>query len=100
MAARQAPLSLGLSRQEYWGGLPFHSPGDLPDSGIKPRSPALQADASLSELLCKMEIKNLLRILKEVAVVVTELYLTLCQPMDCGLPGSSVYGILHARILE
>ena len=37
----QAPLSLGISRQEYWSGLPFPSPGDLPGSGIKPRSPAL-----------------------------------------------------------
>ena len=39
--ARQAPLSLGFSRQEYWSGLPFPSPGDLPDPGIKPESPAL-----------------------------------------------------------
>ena len=37
----QAPLSIGLSRQEYWSGLPFPSPGDLSDSGIKTRSPAL-----------------------------------------------------------
>ena len=43
--ARQAPLSVGFSRQEYWSGLPFPSPGDLPDPGIKPRSPALQADS-------------------------------------------------------
>ena len=42
--ALQAPLSMGFSRQEYWSGLPFPSPGDLPDPGIKPRSPALQAD--------------------------------------------------------
>ena len=41
----QSPLSMGFSRQEYWSGLPFPSPGDLPDSGIEPRSPALQADA-------------------------------------------------------
>ena len=41
----QAPPSMGFSRQEYWSGLPFPSPGDLPDSGIEPRSPALQADA-------------------------------------------------------
>ena len=45
----QAPPSMGLSRQEYWSGLPFPSPGDLPDPGIKPRSPALQADALPSE---------------------------------------------------
>ena len=49
--ARQAPLSMGFSRQEYWSGLPFPSPGDFPDPGIKPRSPALQADALPSEPL-------------------------------------------------
>ena len=48
--ACQALLSLGFSRQEYWSGLPFASPGDLPDPGIKPRSPALQADSLLTEL--------------------------------------------------
>ena len=48
-AARQAPLSMGFSRQEYWSGLPFPSPGDLPNSGIKLGSPALQADALPTE---------------------------------------------------
>ena len=47
--AHQAPLSMGFSRQKYWSGLPFPSPGDLPDPGIKPRSPALEADALTSE---------------------------------------------------
>ena len=47
--AHQAPLSMGFSRQEYWSGLPFPSPGDLPDPGIEPRSPTLQADALTSE---------------------------------------------------
>ena len=42
--AYQALPSIRFSRQEYWSGLPFHSPGDLPDPGIEPRSPALQAD--------------------------------------------------------
>ena len=45
----QAPLSMGFSRQEYWSGLPFPSPGDLPDPGVKPVSPTLQADALLPE---------------------------------------------------
>ena len=49
-AAYQAPPSMGISRQEYWSGLPFPSSGDLPDPGIEPRSPALQADSLLSEL--------------------------------------------------
>ena len=47
--AHQSPLSTGSSRQEYWSGLPFPSPGDLPDQGIKPRSPALEADFLPSE---------------------------------------------------
>ena len=47
--AHQAPLSMGLSRQEYWSGLPCPSPGDLPNPGIGARSPALQADSLLSE---------------------------------------------------
>ena len=48
--ACQAPLSMGFSRQEYWSGLPFPSPGDLPDPGFEPGSPALQADDLLTEL--------------------------------------------------
>ena len=51
--AYQAPLCMGFSRQEYWSGVPFPSPGDLPNPGIEPRSPALQADAVLSEPLGK-----------------------------------------------
>ena len=47
--AHQAPLSMEFSRQEYWSGLPFPSPGDLPDPGIEPWSPAFQADALPSE---------------------------------------------------
>ena len=49
--AHQAPPSLGFSRQEYWSGLPLPSPGNLPDPGIEPRSPTLQADALTSELV-------------------------------------------------
>ena len=47
--ARQAPLSMAFSRQEYWSGLPCLSPGGLLNPGIEPRSPALQADSFLSE---------------------------------------------------
>ena len=43
--ARQAPLSMGFSRQEYWSGLPFSSPGDLPNPATEPDSPSLQADS-------------------------------------------------------
>ena len=45
----QAPLSVGFSRQEHWNGLSCPLPGDLPNPGIEPGSPALQADSSLSE---------------------------------------------------
>ena len=47
--AYQAPQSMEFSRQEYWSGLPFPSPGDLPNLGIEPGSPALQVEALLSE---------------------------------------------------
>ena len=47
--AHQAPLSKGFPRQEYWSGLPFPSPGDLPDPEIEPRSPTLQTEALPSE---------------------------------------------------
>ena len=43
--ARQAPLCMEFSRQEYWSGLPFPPPGDLPQPGIEPRSPALAGDS-------------------------------------------------------
>ena len=49
MDRSQAPLFMKFSRQEYWSGLPFPSPGDLPDPGNEPGSPALQADPLLSE---------------------------------------------------
>ena len=56
--AYQAPPSMGFSRQEYWSGLPFPSPGDLPDPGIEPGSPTLQADALTSEPPGKLSLKG------------------------------------------
>ena len=53
MVTYQAPQSMGFSKQEYWSGLPFPSPGDLSNPGIEPRSPALQTDALPSEPLGK-----------------------------------------------
>ena len=50
IVAHQAPLSMGFSREEYWSGLPFPSPGDFPDPGIEPGSLALQADSLPTEL--------------------------------------------------
>ena len=49
IVAHQAPLSMEFPRQEYWSGLAFPSPADLPDPGIKPKSPTLQADSLPSE---------------------------------------------------
>ena len=59
--AHQAPPSMGFSRQEYWRGLPFPSPGDLPDLGIEPGSPALQTDTLISESPGKSYISIKLR---------------------------------------
>ena len=56
--AYQAPQSMEFSRQEYWSGLPFPSPGDLPNPGIEPGSPALQADALPSEPPGKPKTKS------------------------------------------
>ena len=47
--AHPAPLSIGFSRKEYWSGLPFPTPGDLPNPGMEPRSPTLRADSSPAE---------------------------------------------------
>ena len=66
--AYQAPPSMGFSRQEYWSGLPFPSPADLPNPGIEPRSPALQTDLLTSEPAGKP------------------------NPMGCSLLVSSVHG--------
>ena len=52
--ARQALLSMGFSRQEYWSGLPFPSPGDLPNPGMELGSPALQTDSLPTELRGKL----------------------------------------------
>ena len=49
--ARQAPLSMGLPREEYWSGLPFPTPGDLPDPGIEPVSPVSSASSELPSFI-------------------------------------------------
>ena len=61
--ANRAPLSMESSRQDYWSGLPFPSPGDLSNPGIEPRSPALQADSLWSEPLL-IEVKIVGNLLK------------------------------------
>ena len=96
--ACQAPLFMGFSRQEYWSGLPFPSAGDLPQSGIKPRSPALQKDSLPSEPLGKaLYIHSFLSLFVSVSGgcgLVAESCPTLCNRVDCSLPGSSVHGLL------
>ena len=87
--AHQAPLSMGFSRQEYWSGLPFPSQGQFPDTGIKTWSPTLQADSLLTELPGKPPPPPNRQ--STVLFLVAQLYLTLCDPMDCSLPGSSVH---------
>ena len=84
--AHQAPLSMGFSRQEYWSGLPFPSPGDLPDPGIKPRSPALQADSLPTELWGKPYEWDSVQ-----SSSIAQLCQTLCEPMDCSMPGLPVH---------
>ena len=126
--AHQAPPSMGFSRQEYWSGLPFPSPGDLPDPGIEPRSPTLQADALTSappgkplnqvgEVLLVLNFllyegwpyKHLSCILWDFCfnllmikwkVLVAQSCPTVCDPLDPSLPGFSVHGIFQARILD
>ena len=75
-----------FSKQEYWSGLPFASLGDLPDLGIKPRSPTVQADA--------------LTYAAAAAAKSLQSCPTLCDPMDGSPPGSPVPEILQPRTLE
>ena len=106
---------MGFSRQ-YWSELPFPSPGNLPNPGIEPRSPALQRDSSPTELQEGQYFMNLKSskppcMLHSVCVCVcvcvcihvcvhAQLCLTLCHPMDYSPPSSSDHGIFQAKILE
>ena len=128
---------MAFPKQEYWSGLPFPSPGCLPNPGIQPRSPALagrfftsQAPAAAAAAAKSLQScptlrphrwqptrlprpwdsqgKNtgvgchfLLQCMKEKSESeVAQSCLTLSDPMDCSLPGSSVHGIFQARVLE
>ena len=83
------PLSMGFSRQEYWSGLPFPSPGDFPDPGMEPVSPAQQEDSLPTEPPAAAAAAKSLQSCP-----------TLCDPMDSSPTGSPIPGILRARILE
>ena len=94
-AACQAPLSMGFSRREYYSGLPCPPPGNLPDPGIKPGPPALQADSLLlshqgspKDAFAAAAAKSL------------QSCLTLHDPIDGSPRGSPIPGILQARTLE
>ena len=98
--AHQAPPSMGFSRQEYWSGLPFPSPGWLLNWG-KLLSNFIQ-NYTIRALLVAQLVKNPPANSgeSESESEVTESYPTLCYPMDCSLPGSSIHGIFQARVLE
>ena len=81
-AAHQAPLAMGFSRQDYWSGLTFPPPRDLPNPGVKPASPVYSALAAA------------------VAAKSLQSWPTLYDPIDGSLLGSPVPGILQARTLE
>ena len=93
--AHQAPPSMEFSRQEYWSGLPFPSPGDLPHPGIEPGSPTLQANTLPSEPPGKYHSDAATAAAKSLQSCPT-----LCDPMDYSWPDTSVHGILQERILE
>ena len=83
--AYQASPSMGFSRQKYWSGLPFPSPGHLPDPGIEPRSPTLEEDALTSEPPGKPRRK-----LVQFSSVARSCP-TLCDPMNRSTPGLPVH---------
>ena len=92
---------MGFSRQEYLSGLPFPSPGDLPDPGIKSGSPTFQADALTSEppgKPCQVIRQNLPR--KVVVLVKSLSCVRFFVTPQTSLPGSSVHWIIQARVLE
>ena len=80
----QVPPSMEFSRQEYWSGMPFPSPEDLPDPGTEPGSPALQADSLPFEPPGSVCV-----------CLVAQSCPTLCDPVHCSLPGSSVCWIFR-----
>ena len=86
----------GLSRQEYWSGLPFPSPGDLPDLGIELGSPSLQADSLPLHHLGS----PILYVGAAAAAKSLQSCPTLCDPIDGSPPGSPVPGIIQARTPE
>ena len=94
--AQQAPLSMGFSRPEHWSGLPFPSPGDLPNPGIKPRSPAFREGHFLKnflEFVVIHTVKGYGIVNKAEIDVVLELSCFFHDPADVGnlFSGSSAF---------
>ena len=87
----QAPQSMGFSRQEYWSGLPFPSPGDLPNPGIEPGSPALQTDALPSKSHGKPDWLGSIDTVSQSVSSVAQSCPTLCDSMNRSMPGLPVH---------
>ena len=85
IVAHQTPLSMEFSRQEYWSGQTFPSPGDLLDPGVEPRSPTLQTDSLPSEL----PGKPLSQLQKT--------FIFLQQKFQASQPRDQIWGLLHCR---
>ena len=94
----QAPLSMGLPRQEYWNGLPFPFAGDLPDLGIEPAS--LVSPVSAGRFFITEPSGKSKLYVAAAAAKSLQACPTLCDPRDGSPPGSLVPGILQARTLE
>ena len=95
--AHQAPPSMGFSKQEYWSGLPFPSPGDFPDPGIEPKSPALQAVSCLSGgFFTDWATRKALHVVKSIYLSIhTHICMSIisgCVLSHCSPVGSSVHG--------
>ena len=93
-AARQVPQSMEFSRQEYWRAQPFPSLRNLSNPGIEPRFPALQADLPPESQGSPTQHDA------HIHGKLPQSCPTLCDPVDCSPPGSSVHGIFQARVLE
>ena len=108
--ARQAPLSMGFSKQEYWSEFPCPPPGDLLDPGIKPTSlllPALAGGFFTTSTSPRKprNVKGFAQVPELVTALESESEVaqsspTLCDSIDCSLPGSFVHGIFQAIVLE
>ena len=88
---------MGFRRQEYWSGFPFPSPGDIPNIGIEPMSPALEGGLFFLPLY---HLGSPLLSTAAAAAKSLQSCPTRCDPIDGSPPGSPVPGILQARTLE